>query len=263
MTLLLTNDDGFDAEGLAVLKKRLLADNHTVYVMAPAGNRSAVSNGMTFSSLEFVRISDTEWTCSGTPVDCVVSALSSSVFPKKIDAVVSGINAGANIGTDVVYSGTCAAARQAVLVGVPGIAFSVQPVGEGHYLVSGSADENKFIYEPMADFAAKNLNTLVELCRVKIPSAFVSVNALALPEYRGAVFCPHLSHRKYKDVVEVVESEEGGDSNKYKSVFYGEVPVSSSEPDNDFYAVVRGNIAVSLINAEPTSCTVDGIKFSL
>lgn len=264
MTLLLTNDDGFNAEGLEVLKKRLLKDNHTVYVMAPSGNRSAVSHAMTFNSLEFERISDSEWKCSGTPVDCVVSSLSSSIFPQKIDAVISGINAGANIGTDVVYSGTCAAARQAVMMGVPGIALSIQPVGEGHYLVSGTADEDKFIYEPMADFAAKNLKTLSSLCKIKAEEeAFVSVNALALPKYSGAVFCPQLSHRIYKDVVEVKESELSGNDNKYKSVFYGEVPISSSEKDNDFYSVVRGNVAVSLIKAEPLALNVDDITFSL
>ncbi len=263
MTILLTNDDGFKAEGLAALKKRLLKDGHSVYVMAPSGNRSAVSHGMTFSSLDFSKISENEWTCSGKPVDCVVSALSSCIFPKKIDAVFSGINAGANIGTDVVYSGTCAAARQAVMMGVPGIALSIQPVGEGHYLVSGEADENLFIYEPMADFAAKNIEALVKLCRVNVPGAFVSVNALSLPEYKGVEFCSELSHRVYKDVVEIKEKNQPGESGSFESVFYGEVPVSTYVQGNDFHAVVNGNVAVSLIKAEPAACAVDGIKFSL
>lgn len=263
MTFLLTNDDGFGAEGLEILKKRLLKDGHTVYVMAPSGNRSAVSHGMTFSSLNFRKISENEWTCSGKPVDCVVTAISGSLFPKKIDAVISGINAGANIGTDVVYSGTCAAARQAVMMGIPGVALSVQPVGEGHYLVSGTADENLFIYEPMADFAAKNIETLMKLCRVNIPSAFVSVNALALPEYKGVEFCPFLSHRAYKDVVEIKEKCKDGEKDSFESVFYGEVPVSTYAEGNDFHAVVNGKVAVSLINAEPAACAVDGIKFSL
>lgn len=263
MTILLTNDDGFKAEGLAALKKRLLKDGHSVYVMAPSGNRSAVSHGMTFSSLDFCKISENEWTCSGKPVDCVVAALSSCIFPKKIDVVFSGINAGANIGTDVVYSGTCAAARQAVMMGVPGIALSIQPVGEGHYLVSGDADENLFIYEPMADFAAKNMEALVKLCRVNVPGAFVSVNALSLPEYKGVEFCAELSHRVYKDVVEIKEKNQPGENGSFESVFYGEVPVSTYVKGNDFHAVVNGNVAVSLIKAEPAACAVDGIKFSL
>lgn len=263
MTFLLTNDDGFNAEGLDVLKKRLLKDGHTVYVMVPSSNRSAVSHGMTFSSLDFMKISEDEWTCSGTPVDCVVTAVSSGIFAKKIDVVVSGINAGANLGTDVVYSGTCAAARQAVMMGIPGVAFSVQPVGEGHYLVSGTADENLFIYEPMADFAAKNIQTLLGLCRLNAPSAFVSVNALALPEYKDVEFCPYLSHRVYKDIVEIKKKDGGGVENSFESVFYGEVPVSTYREGNDFHAVVNGKVSVSLINAEPVACAVDGIKFSL
>lgn len=263
MTFLLTNDDGYGAEGLEVLKKRLLKDGHTVYVIAPSGNRSAVSHGMTFSSLDFVKISQNEWTCSGNPVDCVVAALSECIFPKKIDAVISGINAGANIGTDVVYSGTCAAARQAVMMGVPGIALSIQPVGEGHYLVSGAADENVFIYDPMADFAAKNIENLIKLCRVNVPSAFASVNALSLPKYRGVEFCPRLSHRVYKDVVEIKEKNDGEKGCSFESVFYGEVPLSVYAEGNDFHAVVNGKVSVSLINAEPVACAVDGIKFSL
>lgn len=263
MTFLLTNDDGFYAEGLDVLKKRLLKDGHTVYVIAPSGNRSAVSHGMTFGPLNFRKISENEWTCSGKPVDCVVTAISSNIFPTNIDAVVSGINAGANIGTDVVYSGTCAAARQAVMMGIPGIALSVQPVGEGHYLVSGSADENLFIYEPMADFAAKNIETLVGLCRVKSQGAFVNVNALALPEYNGVEFCKSLSHRVYKDVVEIKKTDGNAEENCFESVFYGDIPVSTCIEGNDFHAVVNGKIAVSLINAEPAVCAVDGIKFSL
>ncbi len=263
MTLLLTNDDGFNAEGLKVLKERLLKDGHTVYVMVPSGNRSGVSHGMTFGSLNFTKISEDEWTCSGTPVDCVVSAVSSGIFPKKIEAVLSGINAGANLGTDVVYSGTCAAARQAVMMGIPGVALSVQPVGEGHYLVSGTADENLFIYEPMADFVAKNIETLAGLCRVNVPVAFVSVNALALPEYKDVEICPHLSHRVYDDIVEINKKTADGEENSFESVFYGEVPVSACTPGNDFHAVVNGKVSVSLINAEPVACAVDGIKFSL
>ncbi len=270
MTFLVTNDDGFYAEGICVLKEQLLKDGHTVYVMAPSENRSAVSHGMTFSTLEFIQISQNEWSCSGKPVDCVLAALSGSIFPKKIDAVLSGINAGANIGTDVVYSGTCAAARQAVLQGVPGIAFSLQTVGKAYTSKDFDItsyydirDKRKLFYEPMASFASKNIETLVSICRLSSPKAFVSVNALSLPYYKGVDFCRTLSNRQYKDSIDLNKDKMQNESNVFQSSFLGSAPVSSEEEDSDFYSVIHGNVAVSLINAEPSACSVDGIKFSL
>lgn len=261
MNLLLTNDDGYGAEGLEILKNRLKKDGHKVYVMAPAGNRSGVSHGMNFDSLEFTKKSETEWTCAGLPVDCVVSSLSSDIFPEKIDAVISGINAGANIGTDVVYSGTCAAARQAAMSGIPGIAVSIQPVGEGHYLLSGPAEENVFYYEPMADFIAGNLEKLIKLSTVKYPSTFVSINALSIKEYQGAVLCNKLSERSYMDLVGIDKNIPLESS--VRSTFNGDLPLSSCEEGCDYYAVIHGNVAVNVIYSEPVSACVDGISFSL
>lgn len=104
MNLLLTNDDGYSAKGLNVLLD-YLSKKHNVFVVAPEGNRSAVSHCITMHKNLVVKQYDKNvWSCSGSPVDCVVTALKSSLLPTKIDAVISGINAGANIGTDILYS---------------------------------------------------------------------------------------------------------------------------------------------------------------
>ena len=105
MNLLITNDDGYEALGINVLAKEL-AKNHTVYVLAPSTNRSAVSHCLSVhNSLEVKKVADNVWTCSGFPADCVSIALQSSLFKDvKFDCVISGINKGPNLGTDIIFS---------------------------------------------------------------------------------------------------------------------------------------------------------------
>ena len=129
MTILLTNDDGIQAKGINVIAERLIKDGHEVYVVAPDSNRSAVSHHITIWNVNTLKNQgENRWSCSGYPSDCVCVGLESNLFDFKFDVVVSGINQGANMGTDIIYSGTCGAARQAVLNGVPGIALSVDPL---------------------------------------------------------------------------------------------------------------------------------------
>ena len=124
--VLVTNDDGIEGEGLKVLVDSLkkVAD---VYVLAPDSNRSAVSSKISmWNNLVLKKHGEQFYSCSGMPADCVICAVKSQFFGVEFDAVISGINAGPNLGTDVIYSGTCAAARQAVLMGLAGIAVSLE-----------------------------------------------------------------------------------------------------------------------------------------
>ena len=114
MKLLLTNDDGIDGEGLQILAQTLKKE-HDVWIIAPDSNRSAVSNGITISrSLNIKQVDEKTFTSSGLPADCVLTGIYSNLIPSNVDMVLSGINRGFNLGTDIVYSGTAAAARQAV-----------------------------------------------------------------------------------------------------------------------------------------------------
>ncbi len=123
MNILLTNDDGITSEGLQVLAEHLRRD-HDVWIVAPDKERSAVSHCITFREpVKFHRVADRQYACSGTPADCVLYACHGAV-PVRPDLVISGINRGENIGTDIMFSGTVAAARQAVFLGLPGIAVS-------------------------------------------------------------------------------------------------------------------------------------------
>jgi len=122
-SILLTNDDGIDAEGLNVLRDELRG---TAYVLAvaPDQNRSAISHGLTIHTrLKFEETGPDCFSLNGTPADCVIYALD-KLFINPPDLVISGINHGANLGDDIMYSGTVAAAREAARHGVPAIAVS-------------------------------------------------------------------------------------------------------------------------------------------
>jgi 5'-nucleotidase len=132
MHLLLTNDDGIYAEGLQVLY-RCLASEHTVSVVAPDRERSAVSHGLTLHHpLRVIRIAlngdRAGYAVNGTPADCVKLALN-MLLDTPPDMVIAGINTGANVGVDINYSGTVAAAKEAALFGLPAIAVSVAGPG--------------------------------------------------------------------------------------------------------------------------------------
>jgi 5'-nucleotidase len=126
--VLLTNDDGVEAAGLAASVEAMLAAGHEVVVVAPSGNRSATGHHVTVRTpLELLLVEQDErlqvWSCSGTPADCVRSAqFEGSV--RRFDVVVSGLNHGVNLGEDILYSGTFAAAAEAALLGYPAIAAS-------------------------------------------------------------------------------------------------------------------------------------------
>lgn len=136
MRILLVNDDGIDAVGMHTLM-RGLADKHEVYAVAPDRQRSAVSKAMTLSSPLRAKETATEepvkaaFAVDGMPVDCVRLGLGNLV--PEPDLVISGINLGPNLGTDTLYSGTCAAAQEAALYGLQAIAMSLDHRNPTHF----------------------------------------------------------------------------------------------------------------------------------
>jgi 5'-nucleotidase len=123
MLLLCSNDDGILARGLACLERaaRTLGD---VFVVAPDREQSATSHSLTLHHpLRPVQLSENRWQVDGTPTDCVMLAIE-QLMPKRPDFVLSGVNHGPNMGEDVLYSGTVAAAMEGLALGVPSIAVS-------------------------------------------------------------------------------------------------------------------------------------------
>lgn len=159
MRLLLANDDGYQAEGLATLAIAL-ADLADITVVAPDRNQSGASHSLTLESpLRVGRTREGIYFVTGTPTDCVHVAIT-GLLPQEPDMVIAGINHGANLGDDVLYSGTVAAAVEGRFLGKPAIAVSL--VGDHrHFDSAGQAIRELFlrlIAAPLAGDTILNVN---------------------------------------------------------------------------------------------------------
>jgi 5'-nucleotidase len=133
LRILLANDDGYQARGLRTLAQHLkpVAD---VVIVAPDRNRSGASNSLTLETpLRVERVEDDLYYINGTPTDCVHIAITGDLLDEPPDMLISGINHGANLGDDVLYSGTVAAAMEGRFLGIPSIAVSLVLSGGGHF----------------------------------------------------------------------------------------------------------------------------------
>ncbi len=138
MHILLSNDDGYLAPGLRVLADAL-GKLHTVTVVAPDRNRSAASNSLTLEQPLRASVADNGFTyVNGTPTDCVHLAIT-GLLESEPDIVISGINDGANMGDDVLYSGTVAAAMEGRFLGLPAIAVSMGSYDPEHFETAARA----------------------------------------------------------------------------------------------------------------------------
>jgi 5'-nucleotidase len=194
MNLLISNDDGIYSAGVRALANALALAGHAVTVVCPDRERSATGHGLTLHQpirAELVESifhpSVPAWACSGTPADCVKLALW-ALLDRKPDLVLSGINHGANLGTDVLYSGTVSAAMEGVIEGIPAIALS---------LTSFTARD----FTPAADFAC---HLVTQLERHPLPELLllnVNVPAVSAAAIVG-VAMTHQGIRRYVDVFE-------------------------------------------------------------
>lgn len=139
MKILVTNDDGIHARGIRVLAKRLAESaEHSVYVVAPDRERSATGHSLTLHEplrVGQVHMADNlkgAWATTGTPSDCVKFAIC-ALLDSQPDLIVSGINAGPNLGADVLYSGTVSAAMEGALLSIPSVAVSMGERSPAHY----------------------------------------------------------------------------------------------------------------------------------
>jgi 5'-nucleotidase len=232
MRILLTNDDGVQSPGLISLKT-VLGEKHEVWVLAPDGERSGTSHRITLKGpILREKLEERTYSCSGTPADCVIIALRGGL-PVTPDFVISGINIGPNIGTDVIYSGTAAAARQAAIMGLPGLAVSLD---------SFTAP---FHFEGLSRFVDKNLFFFQDLWR---KDHFININAPNLPEYAGVSIC-RLSRRVYHD--KLLEFNAYNDHSYF--FIQGFKVETLPEPGTDWDAVSRGCISISPVLLNPAN----------
>lgn len=168
MRILLTNDDGVHAKGLAVLKEIALSLSDDVWIVAPAQEQSAASRGVSLHNPVFARrLDDQVYSVSGTPTDCMIVAMSEILKDNPPDLVLSGINHGQNLAEDIGFSGTVAGALQGLQMGVRSMSFS-QTRDYGTYgggkinwdvpLAHGPALIQKLLDEGWPDNVALNVN---------------------------------------------------------------------------------------------------------
>lgn len=152
MNILLSNDDGYNAPGLQALRLSLI-QFATVITVAPETNRSGASNSLTLETpLRITDRGENIYSVNGTPTDCVHLALT-GLLDEEPDIVISGINAGANLGDDVLYSGTVAAAMEGRFLGLPAVAVSSCSFELEH--VQSAVKTIKLLFEQMNHFPDK------------------------------------------------------------------------------------------------------------
>ena len=247
MRVLLTNDDGIEAAGLQALRQALVAlDSVELAVIAPDGNRSAMARSITTRRPLWVQEVDFDdgtvgYATDGTPVDCVRLANLGLVEGFEAELVVSGINHGSNLGDDISYSGTVAAALEAIVLGLPGIAVSQQSSSMELDFRAGSG----FDFTVAAIFTAR---LVAELESVPLPDGtLLNVNVPgAAPE---GVSVARLGKRIYRDELALLDEGSGG-RRLYR--IYGDASFERDEEGTDLAAIAAGRIAVTPIHFDLT-----------
>jgi len=241
MRVLLTNDDGIDSPGLHALT-RALASVAEVMVVAPAQNQSAVARSITIRGTLEIEEREVEgataaYAVSGTPVDCVRFAVATEP-DSRFDLVVAGANLGLNLGDDVTYSGTVAAAMEGVLLGTPGLAVSQQSTGgELHHTRDGQyefATAERIVPRLAELLAAGDLGRDV-LLNVNCPTG--------TPQ--GIRVC-ELGRRIWADQIELAEEYEG----KRRFRLYSGDADYHRAPGTDFEAVGEGCVALTALHVD-------------
>jgi len=247
MQVLLTNDDGIAADGLQALRRALLeVPGIELAVVAPDGNRSAMARSITTRRplwVEEVDFADGSvgYATDGTPVDCVRLAQLGLVRDFSAELVVSGINHGSNLGDDITYSGTVAAALEAIVLGMPGIAVSQQ----SRALEVGFRPGTAFDFSVAARFTAR---LVADLQSVPLPAGTLLNINVPGTEPEG-VQVARLGKRIYRDELSLVE-ERGPARRLYR--IYGEADYEASERDTDLVAIAQRRISVTPIHFELT-----------
>jgi 5'-nucleotidase len=248
MKVLLTNDDGIQAIGLNAMRRALLeVPGVELAVIAPDSNRSATARSITtrkplwVEEVEF-RDGSTGFATDGTPVDCVRFA-ALGLVESEPDLIVSGINQGSNLGDDITYSGTVAAALEGIVLGIPAVAVS-QQAERGQVDFRSGTDWRPEHFEQAAAFVAR---VVEELEDVPMPAGtLLNINCPA-EEVSGAR-ATRLGKRIYRDQLELAEESDG----RRRYQIYGEKPGYHHEEGTDFAALAEGCISVTPLHFDLT-----------
>lgn len=236
--IVVTNDDGVSALGLYKLVQSLegLAE---IIVVAPDQERSAeghritVREGLTVKKVDFHGMDIEAWAVNGTPADCVKMAVNVILKDQKPDVVISGINAGINLGKDIYYSGTVSAAREAVIHGLPAIAVSY----DNHFHRLDFGEVEKIVRPIWKDIRIKDfpLDVLLNINVPHVPEA----------EVKG-VLATRLDIHHYEDRIDKKQGEKGAEYWLEREYF------KEHGTDNDYAAVKNGYVSITPVHIDST-----------
>lgn len=239
MNILITNDDGIRADGIKELAKEL-AKTHNIYVVAPETQKSATGHAITIHdpimiNNEYIDDNICAYSISGTPADCVKIGIEALFKDINIDMVISGINNGPNLGTDVIYSGTVSAAIEGFIQNKPSIAFSLNEF-----------NVSKEIYRQVSKYASKIVNDIKDKLDI-LNDCILNVN-IPNKEVKGTKIT-RLGERKYENSLEERVNPYG------KRYFWigGKVKELKQEPNSDITTIEEGYITITPINIDMTN----------
>lgn len=234
MYILLSNDDGYFAPGLNILAEHIskIAD---IVVVAPERNRSGASNSLTLDRPLSVRVAHNGfYYVNGTPTDCVHLAVT-GLLDKLPDMIISGINDGANMGDDTIYSGTVAAAMEGFLLGIPSFAVSMSQHNATHFETAA-----KVIIEMIAHYQKNPLP----------PPMLLNINVPDIPyeQIQGKVVTRLGKRHKAEPVIQSTSPR--GEK------LYWVGPAGSAQDageGTDFYAVANNKVSITALQADLTN----------
>ena len=234
MLILLTNDDGVHSEGLIALRERL-SKKHDVYVLAPERERTCVAHAITLHKpLRIREVDDRTYASNGTPADCILLGVN-VLLPRKPDLVLSGMNKGPNMGQDVHYSGTVAAAKEGAFLGIPSLAVSI-------------CARTGFRFADAARQTEEILNSLKGSAFRSNPLLNVNIPNLPCESVKGFMVT-RLGKRVYTDTVFERTDPRGGRYYWIGGNSEGFEPIDGS----DLYAVDAGYVSVTPLALDATS----------
>jgi 5'-nucleotidase len=234
--ILVTNDDGVSSPGIAVLAK-VLQPAGKVYIVAPEGEQSAVGHALTLHRpLKFDKINNNTFSINGTPTDCVIIGVN-RLLPEKPDLIVSGINIGGNMGDDITYSGTVAAAIEGTLLNIPSIAISYTGEIRGQRSVR---------LQNAAKFARKLARLVLKKGLPR--DTFLNVNVPDCPKIKG-IELTRQGKRVYDNSIKEMSDPRG----RKHYWIGGGVPLWESGEDTDFKAIRSCYISITPVHLDLTN----------
>lgn len=244
MRILISNDDGLYSKGLEILIDFAKSISDDVWVVVPDRERSAGGHGVTVHNiLRIKEISESVFTTSGTPADCVLLGIFHILKDKKPDLVLAGVNQGENIGDDLAYSGTIAVAREATMHRIKSIAFSQSYLEDYDINFQATKDNIRMAYEYVKDLEYKD--------------TFYNINFPSLQsseEVKGIRFVPQGRKARHDVIKKRVNDKK--EEYFWLNVFIEHKPVDEDKIQTDIDAIANNYISVTPLTINFTNFDV-------